>query len=74
VRGTGFSLAYSLSVAIFGGFTPFMCTAMIHATGNKAIPGAWLAIAAVVAFLAALRATPPQASIEENQANEGALT
>jgi MFS family permease len=74
VRGTGFSLAYSLSVAIFGGFTPFMCTAMIHATGNKAIPGAWLAIAAVVAFLAALRATPPQAVIEENQANEGALT
>ncbi len=30
VRGTGFSLAYSLSQAIFGGFTPAICTALIH--------------------------------------------
>lgn len=52
VRATGFSLAYSTATALFGGFTPFVCTYLIHATGNKAIPGAWLALAAALAFTA----------------------
>jgi hypothetical protein len=30
----GFSLAYSLATAIFGGFTPAICTYLIHLTGN----------------------------------------
>jgi MFS transporter, MHS family, citrate/tricarballylate:H+ symporter len=54
VRGTGFSLAYSLSQAIFGGFTPAICTLLIHVTGNKAVPGAWLSIGAVLALVATL--------------------
>jgi len=54
VRGTGFSLAYSLSQAIFGGFTPAICTVLIHTTGNKAMPGAWLVIGALLALLATL--------------------
>jgi metabolite-proton symporter len=54
VRGTGFSLAYSLSQAIFGGFTPAICTALIHLTGNKAMPGVWLALGALFALLATL--------------------
>jgi hypothetical protein len=32
VRTAGFSLAYSLATALFGGFTPAICTALIHAT------------------------------------------
>jgi MFS family permease len=52
VRGTGFSLAYSLSQAIFGGFTPAICTALIHVTTNKAMPGVWLSIGAVFALIA----------------------
>jgi len=52
VRATGFSLAYSTATALFGGFTPFVCTYLIHATGNKAMPGAWLALAAALAFTA----------------------
>ena len=56
VRTSGFSFAYSLATAIFGGFTPAICTYLIHATGDKAMPGAWLAAAALcglaaVAFL-----------------------
>ena len=35
VRATGFSLAYSLAQAIFGGFTPAICTYLVHATGNR---------------------------------------
>jgi hypothetical protein len=58
VRGTGFSLAYSLSQAIFGGFTPAICTALIHATSNKAMPGAWLAAGAVLALIATLAVVP----------------
>jgi MFS family permease len=54
VRGTGFSLAYSLSQAVFGGFTPAICTMLIHTTSNKAMPGAWLVMGALFALLATL--------------------
>jgi len=52
VRTVGFSMAYSLATAVFGGFTPAICTALINATGNKAIPGIWCAAAALLSFLA----------------------
>lgn len=54
VRSAGFSLAYSLATAIFGGFTPAICTYLIHATGNKAMPGLWLSAAAALGLVAAL--------------------
>jgi metabolite-proton symporter len=54
VRATGFSVAYSLAQAIFGGFTPAICTYLIHVTGNRAIPGLWLACAAVFSVAGAL--------------------
>jgi len=54
VRTAGFSLAYSLATAIFGGFTPAICTYFIHLTGNKAVPGLWLSVAAVCALFATL--------------------
>jgi metabolite-proton symporter len=54
VRTSGFSLAYSLATAIFGGFTPMIATWLIHATGNKAMPGAWLSFAALCGVLATL--------------------
>jgi len=58
VRTTGFSLAYSLATAIFGGFTPAICTYLIHVTGNRAVPGLWLSFAAACGLLAALFARP----------------
>jgi len=54
VRTSGFSLAYSLATAIFGGFTPLIATWLIHATGNKAMPGAWMSLAALCGLLATL--------------------
>ncbi len=54
VRTSGFSLAYSLATAIFGGFTPAICTWLIHETGNKAFPGIWLSMAALIGLSAAL--------------------
>jgi metabolite-proton symporter len=54
VRTTGFSLAYSLATALFGGFTPLFATWLIHITGNRAMPGAWLSLAAFCGLLATL--------------------
>lgn len=47
VRTAGFSLAYSLATALFGGFTPAVATWLIKVTGDKAAPGWWMTFAAV---------------------------
>ena len=54
VKASGFSLAYSLATAIFGGFTPAVCTYLIQVTGNRAMPGLWLSLAALLSLTAAL--------------------
>lgn len=51
VRATGFSLAYSLATALFGGFTPAISSYLIHVTGDKAMPGVWLTFAAVCGLI-----------------------
>lgn len=62
VRTSGFSLAYSSATAIFGGFTPAICTYLIHVTGNRAIPGVWLSFAAVCGLTAALALSKTRAT------------
>jgi MFS family permease len=54
IRTTGFSVAFSLATAIFGGFTPAVCTFLIHVTGNRAMPALWLSFAAVIGLVAAV--------------------
>jgi len=51
-RTTGFSIAYSLSTAIFGGFTAAISTWLIQTTHDKAAPGLWMSSAAICAFIA----------------------
>ncbi len=58
VRTSGFSFAYSLAVALFGGFTPAIATYLIHVSGNRAMAGAWLMLAAALGLAAALLAKP----------------
>ncbi len=53
-RTAGFSLAYSLAVAVFGGATPLVCTWAIHVTGNPAMPGVWMSLAALAGLAATL--------------------
>jgi len=50
VRTAGFSLAYSLATMV-GGATPAIVTYLIHTTGNRAMPGAWLSVAALIAWI-----------------------
>ncbi len=56
VRTAGFSLAYSLATALFGGFTPLVSTWLIEATGNRAAPAFWLAFGGACGLLATLLA------------------
>ena len=56
VRTTGFSVAYSLATATFGGFTPAVITYLIHATDNRAVAGLWLMFAAACGLVATLLA------------------
>jgi hypothetical protein len=60
VRTSGFSLAYSLATALLGGFTPAICTYLIHITGNRAAPGLWMSFAAVLGLIAALMIPRPE--------------
>ena len=66
VRTTGFSVAYSLATALFGGFTPAISTYLIHVSDNHAATGIWLMFAAACGLVATLlawrRTTEPNAS------------
>ncbi|ACA17106.1 General substrate transporter [Methylobacterium sp. 4-46] len=52
VRTAGFSLAYSLATALFGGFTPAVSTWLIKVTGDKAAPGLWMAFGGLAGLVA----------------------
>jgi len=52
VRVVGFSLAFSLATAIFGGMTPAVSTYLIEKTGDKAAPGYWMSLAAACSLIA----------------------
>ncbi len=53
VRTSGFSLAYSLATVI-GGMTPAISTGLIAYTGDRAMPGAWMSVAALIGLGAVL--------------------
>jgi metabolite-proton symporter len=67
VRTAGFSLAYSLATALFGGITPLVSTYLIDKTHDKASPALWLSAAAVISLAGALslrsRARTAQAAL-----------
>ena len=71
VRTAGFSLAYSLATTV-GGSTPAVVTSLIHVTGNRAIPGAWLSLAAAVALCGIWASRPARnQSIANKTENSG---
>jgi MFS family permease len=66
VRTSGFSLAFVTATAIFGGFTPAVCTFLIQITGNTAAPALWLSLAAAISLTAAVlsRRVSPSAGLQ----------
>jgi MHS family citrate/tricarballylate:H+ symporter-like MFS transporter len=51
-RVAGFSLAFSLATAVFGGLTPLISTWLISVTGDRASPAYWMTLAAVCGLVA----------------------
>ena len=74
VRASAFSIAYSLATAIFGGFTPYISTRLIHDTGNRAIPGVWLSFAAAMGLAAVILTRNRRTAVEEIRLPEAAGT
>jgi MHS family proline/betaine transporter-like MFS transporter len=54
VRGVGMSVGYSLGIMVFGGTTPLIGTWLVSATGNRTMPGIYLAVAGLVTLAALL--------------------
>jgi MHS family citrate/tricarballylate:H+ symporter-like MFS transporter len=54
VRTVGFSLAFSLATAVFGGLTPAVSTALVEMTHSKSSPAYWLIFAAVSGCIATM--------------------
>jgi MHS family citrate/tricarballylate:H+ symporter-like MFS transporter len=54
VRTTCFSLAFALAAGLFGTATPLVATWLIEKTGDKASPGIWLMLAAVLGIISTL--------------------
>jgi len=59
IRSTGLALGYNLAVILFGGLAPLLVTALIHATGDNAVP-AYYVIACCTLSLALVAGTVPR--------------
>jgi MHS family citrate/tricarballylate:H+ symporter-like MFS transporter len=71
VRTAGFSLAYSLATALFGGFTAAVATYLIHITGDKAAPAMWMSAAAAAGLGATLYLYRKQPDAAHRRSLEG---
>ena len=54
IRAGALSVAFNLGVSLFGGTTPLITQALVHATGNLLVPGFYLAAAGLVGAVAVL--------------------
>jgi nitrate/nitrite transporter NarK len=63
IRASGMSLIYSIGVALFGGFAPFLCAWLLQATGDLYVP-VWYLWATTIASLVALYMLPDRTGKE----------
>ena len=56
MRATGLSVSYSVAVAVFGGFAPFISVWLIQMTERVTAPSYYLIVAAVISLLSLLLA------------------
>jgi MFS transporter, MHS family, proline/betaine transporter len=52
VRATGLSISYNVATTLFGGFSPFLVTWLISATGDKMVPAYFVTAAMIVGLVA----------------------
>lgn len=56
-RATGMAISYNLSVTIFGGFTPMICTSLIDFTKSSLAPSYYLIVIGFVSLFALYQAS-----------------
>ena len=56
IRYGSMAIAYNLSVAVFGGITPYFATFLIASTGNRFAPAFYVMAAALITLIVVLRA------------------
>ncbi|WP_435132450.1 glycine betaine/L-proline transporter ProP [Actinacidiphila sp. bgisy144] len=54
MRYGALSIAFNISVSLFGGTTPLFASALVEATGNNMIPAYYLMVAGVIGFVSTL--------------------
>ncbi len=54
VRTTGFSMAFAVGTAVFGGFTPAIATWLVAVLNNRAAPGIWMSFGGLCGLIACL--------------------
>lgn len=54
IRFSGIGVSYNITLAIFGGTSPLVCTWLVSRTGDIAAPAYYLIIMAVVSFVATI--------------------
>jgi MHS family proline/betaine transporter-like MFS transporter len=54
MRYGALSIAFNISVSLFGGTTPLVASALVDLTGNNLVPAYYLMVAGVVGFVATL--------------------
>lgn len=54
LRYGALSIAYNISVSLFGGTTPLIAAALVEGTGNELVPAYYLMAAGVIGFISSL--------------------
>lgn len=54
VRSTSLAISYNIAASIFGGFSPFVLTWLLHATGNSLMPAHYSAVFFALGLVGAL--------------------
>lgn len=54
LRYAALSIAFNISVSLFGGTTPLFTSALVEATGNDMVPAYYLMVAGVIGFVSTL--------------------
>ena len=44
VRATGLAISYNIGASVFGGFSPFLLTWLLHVTGDRFMPAHYCAV------------------------------
>lgn len=54
-RYGGFSIGYNISTSLFGGTAPAILALLVTSTGDNAIPGVYVAVAALISLIAVVK-------------------